>query len=76
MDFDVSKLTETLETEIKEIGDSIEATADAFHDKFVSKIIPTDGKYGEAVTFATEMIPGVAAYNSIREGDWQQAAID
>ncbi|MGL5531635.1 MAG: hypothetical protein ACRDCZ_06565, partial [Culicoidibacterales bacterium] len=76
MDFEFTKLTETLETGVKEVGENIEVTAAAFHEQFISKVIPTEGKFGEVVTFAAEMIPGVAAFNSVREGDWQQAAID
>ena len=45
------------------------------HEKYVSKILPDCGKYGDAAKFIAEMAPGVAEYNAIREGDWKEFAI-
>lgn len=77
MDFDVTKIGDALGEGIQELGDTIEEKTASFHENFVSKVVPVDGKYGEAATFAAEMmIPGVSEYNAIREGDWQRLATE
>lgn len=46
-----------------------------FHSNYVSKVVPDFGKYGDAARFAAEMVPGVAEYNAINEGDWKGFAV-
>lgn len=46
-----------------------------FHNNYVSKVVPDFGKYGDAAKFAAEMVPGVAEYNAINEGDWKGFAV-
>jgi hypothetical protein len=38
-------------------------------------VLPDCGKYGDAAKFAAEMVPGVAEYNAVREGDWAALAL-
>jgi len=47
-----------------------------FHANYVSKVVPQEGVYGDVANFTLEMIPGVSEYNSARQGDWKQFAVD
>lgn len=46
-----------------------------FHENYVSNLIPDCGKYGNEAKFVAEMVPGVAEYNALVDGDWTAFAI-
>ena len=59
----------------KEIAEIAHTKTKEFHENYISKVLPDCGKYGDAVKFAAEMLPGVSEYNAIRDGDWKSFAI-
>jgi hypothetical protein len=60
---------------IEEAAETAQTSTSAFHKAYVSKVLPDCGKYGDAAKFAAEMVPGVAEYNAVREGDWAALAL-
>lgn len=65
----------TIENAVEIANEAQEKTSE-FHENYVTKVTPDFGKYGDKVTFAAELIPGVAEYNDVIEGDWKAFAID
>ena len=75
MRFDVDGAWNTIQDGTKELAEKAHEKTRSFHDHYVSKIIPDCGKYGNEARFVAEMVPGVAEYNAIRDGDWTAFAI-
>lgn len=75
MSLDVSHTIDSIQEGTKEVAETAHTKTSEFHEKYVSKVVPDCGKYGDAAKFVAEMAPGVAEYNAIREGDWQEFAI-
>ncbi len=75
MSFDTTHTIESIQEGTKEVAETAHVKTSEFHEKYVSKVVPDCGKYGDAARFVAEMAPGVAEYNAIREGDWQGFAI-
>lgn len=75
MSLDVSHAFDSIQEGTKEVAEIAHTKTSEFHEKYVSKVVPDCGKYGDAAKFAAEIAPGVAEYNAIREGDWQSFAI-
>lgn len=75
MSIDLTKKIEKFENSMLEIIDTTEKVTNDIHEKYVSKVIPELGKYGDVAKFTAELIPGVSEYNAIREGDWNAFAI-
>lgn len=75
MSMDFPHTLESVKEGTKEIAETAHVKTDEFHEKYVSKVLPDCGKYGDAAKFAAEMIPGVAEYNAVKDGDWQAFAI-
>ena len=75
MSLDVSHAFDSIQEGTKEVAEIAHTKTSEFHEKYVSKVVPDCGKYGDAARFAAEIAPGVAEYNANREGDWQSFAI-
>lgn len=75
MSLDVSHTIDSIQEGTKEVAETAHTKTKEFHEQYVSKVVPDCGKYGDAAKFVAEMAPGVAEYNAIREGDWQEFAI-
>ena len=75
MDFNMENTLDSFKDGTKEIAEITHQKTKELHEKYVSKILPDCGKYGDAAKFIAEMAPGVAEYNAIREGDWKEFAI-
>ena len=75
MGLDVSHTIDSIQEGTKEVAETAHTKTKEFHEQYVSKVVPDCGKYGDAAKFVAEMAPGVAEYNAIREGDWQEFAI-
>lgn len=75
MNFDLTNTLDLIKDGISETADFAHEKTNEFHEKFVSKITPDFGKYGDAAKFVAEMLPGVSEYNAIKDGDWQAFAI-
>ena len=75
MSLDMNRTIDSIHDGTKEVAEAAHVKTSEFHDKYVSKVIPDCGKYGDAARFVAEMAPGVSEYNAIREGDWQAFAI-
>ena len=75
MSLDMSHTIDSIYDGTKEVAEAAHVKTSEFHEKYVSKVIPDCGKYGDAARFVAEMAPGVSEYNAIREGDWQSFAI-
>lgn len=75
MNFELSHAIDSVKDGTKEVAEIAHEKTSEFHENYVSKVVPDCGKYGDAAKFAAELVPGVAEYNAIREGDWQAFAI-
>lgn len=75
MNFDLTNTLDLIKDGISETADFAHEKTNEFHEKFVSKITPDFGKYGDAAKFVAEMLPGVSEYNAIKDGDWEAFAI-
>ena len=75
MSFDAAHTIESIQEGTKEVAETAHVKTSEFHEKYISKVVPDCGKYGDAARFVAEMAPGVSEYNAIREGDWQGFAI-
>lgn len=75
MSFDATHTIESIQEGTKEVAETAHVKTSEFHEKYISKVVPDCGKYGDAARFVAEMAPGVSEYNAIREGDWQGFAI-
>ena len=75
MNFEINHAIDSVKDGTKEVAEIAHEKTSEFHENYVSKVVPDCGKYGDAAKFAAELIPGVAEYNAIREGDWQAFAI-
>lgn len=75
MGFDLNNTWDSIKDGISETAEVAQVKTNEFHEKYVSKITPDFGKYGDAAKFAAEMVPGVSEYNAIKDGDWQAFAI-
>ena len=75
MKLDIGTTLDTTKDGIVEFAEMAHEEVCSFHDNYVSKVIPDCGKYGDAAKFVAEMIPGVAEYNAIKDGDWIAFAI-
>lgn len=75
MSFDAVHTIESIQEGTKEVAETAHVKTSEFHEKYISKVVPDCGKYGDAARFVAEMAPGVSEYNAIREGDWQGFAI-
>lgn len=75
MSLDMSHTIDSIHDGTKEVAEAAHVKTSEFHEKYVSKVIPDCGKYGDAAKFVAEMAPGVSEYNAIRDGDWQAFAI-
>ena len=75
MGFDLNNTWDSIKDGISETAEVAHVKTNEFHEKYVSKVTPDFGKYGDAAKFAAEMVPGVSEYNAIKEGDWQAFAI-
>lgn len=75
MRFDFNNSLDSFKDGIKETAELAHVKTSEFHENYISKVVPDCGKYGDAAKFAAEMLPGVAEYNAIKDGDWQAFAI-
>lgn len=75
MDFNLGKTFDSIVDGTKEVAEVTHEKTSAFHEAYVSKVLPDCGKYGDVAKFAAEMAPGVAEYNAIVDGDWMSFAI-
>lgn len=75
MDFNLGKTFDSIVDGTKEVAEVTHEKTSAFHEAYVSKLLPDCGKYGDVAKFAAEMAPGVAEYNAIVDGDWTSFAI-
>lgn len=75
MKFDLNNTIDSVKDGISETAETIHVKTNEFHENYITKVTPEFGKYGDAAKFAAEMIPGVAEYNAIKDGDWQAFAI-
>lgn len=75
MDFDLGKTLDSIKDGTKEVAKVTHEKTNAFHENYVSKVLPDCGKYGDAAKFVAEMAPGVSEYNAIVDGDWTAFAI-
>ncbi|MGE9976902.1 hypothetical protein ACQRAS_13040 [Coprococcus catus] len=75
MDFNLGKTFDSIVDGTKEVAEVTHEKTSAFHEAYVSKVLPDCGKYGDAAKFVAEMAPGVAEYNAIVDGDWTAFAI-
>lgn len=75
MGFDLNNTWDSIKDGISETAEVAHVKTNEFHEKYVSKVTPDFGKYGDAAKFAAEMVPGVSEYNAIKDGDWQAFAI-
>ena len=75
MKFDISGAWDSVKDGIKEITEVAHEKTSSFHENYVSKVLPDCGKYGDEAKFVAEMVPGVAEYNAIKDGDWTAFAI-
>ncbi len=75
MGLEMSHTLDSIHDGTKEIAETAHVKTREFHENYVSKVLPDCGKYGDAAKFVAEMAPGVAEYNAIREGNWQEFAI-
>lgn len=75
MNFDLNNTLDSIKDGIIEVADFAHEKTNKFHEKFISKITPDCGKYGDVAKFAAEMLPGVSEYDAIKDGDWQAFAI-
>lgn len=66
---------DSLKDGTKEVADFAHEKANLLSTHFDSKVTPHLGKYGNVAKFAAELVPGVAEYNAIKEGDWKGFAI-
>jgi hypothetical protein len=79
IDFAKNDITKAFDNAIDTVGDGANAAKDAlssFHENYISKVIPQDGIFGNAIEFGSEIIPGVSELNDIRDGDWKMLAVD
>ena len=75
MDFNMGNTFDSFRDGTKEVAEITHQKTKELHEKYVSKVLPDCGKYGDVAKFIAEMAPGVAEYNAIREGDWKEFAI-
>lgn len=75
MNFDFNGKLDSVKDGIKEFAETAHEKTSTFHENYVSKLVPDCGKYGDAAKFVAEMVPGVAEYNAIKDGDWVAFAI-
>ena len=75
MNFDIGAAWDNVKDGTKEAFEVAHEKTSSFHENYVSKVIPDCGKYGDEAKFVAEMVPGVAEYNAIRDGDWVAFAI-
>jgi hypothetical protein len=75
MGFDLGKTFDSFEKGIEKHADNMHKSTEKFHKNYVSKVVPDMGKYGDAAKFAAEMVPGVAEYNALKDGDWVSFAV-
>ena len=75
MKFDINDTWDSVKDGIKDVAEVAHEKTSAFHENYVSKVIPDFGKYGNVAKFTAEMIPGVSEYNAIKDGDWTAFAI-
>lgn len=75
MKLDISNVWDSAKDGLKEVAETAQETTSAFHENYVSKVLPDCGKYGDEAKFVAEMIPGVSEYNAIKDGDWMAFAI-
>lgn len=75
MGFDFDKTLDSFSEGIMDTAEFAHTKTNEFHENYVSTLVPDCGKYGDAAKFAAEMVPGVAEYNAIKDGDWTAFAI-
>lgn len=75
MDLKLNDRVDSFQEGTKETADFVHEKTNEFHQSYVSKAVPNFGKYGDAAKFTAELVPGVAEYNAINEGDWKAFAI-
>ncbi len=75
MGFDFDKTLDSFSEGIKDTAEFAHTKTNEFHENYVSTLVPDCGKYGDAAKFAAEMVPGIAEYNAIKDGDWTAFAI-
>lgn len=75
MNFEISGAWDSVKDGIEGITEVAHEKTSSFHENYVSKIVPDCGKYGDQAKFVAEMVPGVAEYNAIKNGDWTAFAI-
>lgn len=71
----VADATETVKDGVVDAAYAAKDATSEFHEKYISKVLPDCGKYGDAAKFAAEMVPGVAEYNTLKDGDWTGFAV-
>ena len=76
MDFNIKHALDNFKEGTMELADAAHEKTSEFHDNYVSQYLPDCGKYGDEAKFLAELLPGVAEYNAIAEGDWQAFAIN
>lgn len=75
MDFNMAGTFDSFKDGTKEFAEITHEKTNEFHKKYVSKVLPDCGKYGDEAKFIAEMVPGVTEYNAIKDGDWEEFAI-
>lgn len=75
MKLDIEGTFDSVLDQTKEAAEALHVKTNELHEKYVSKVLPDLGKYGEAVAFAAELAPGVSEYNAIKDGDWKAFAV-
>lgn len=72
---DSINLIDLVKEKTKDAAELSHKKINELHDKYISKVTPNFGKYGDAAKFVAEMAPGVSEYNAIKDGDWYAFAI-
>jgi hypothetical protein len=75
MDFDFDKAVDKVGEGLKGTADKAVDVAKDVNKKYVSKVTPNLGKYGDVAKMGAEMVPGVSEYNALVAGDLKAAAI-
>lgn len=75
MKLELGKALDVIKDGISETAEVTHKKTRAFHENYVSKVLPDCGKYGDVAKFVAEMAPGVSEYNAAVDGDWTSFAV-
>lgn len=70
MNMDLKQTFDSVKDGTREVAELSHEKANAFHETYVTKILPDCGKYGDQAKFLAEMLPGIEEYNALVDGDW------